>query len=168
MRADLTGPRACDELMNAAGACDGREPLARDERRRLVEVFERVLRVHARPDALNYKRGGEWRSLSTEEFMLRARRVALGLNALGVLPGERAAILSESLPEWVIADAGCLMAGVVNEGTGRAMQATLAEPGFWASLAAALLLAGGAAYPANRWLLARGKGHAVVHAHHAH
>jgi hypothetical protein len=29
-----------------------------------------------------------------------------------------------------------------------------------------LLVAGMAAYPANRWLLARGKGHAVVHQHH--
>ena len=47
-----------------------------------------------------------------------------------------------------------------------AMAATLGDIGFWASLAAALLLAGVAAFPANRWLLARGKGHAVVHAHH--
>jgi hypothetical protein len=49
-----------------------------------------------------------------------------------------------------------------------AMDATLSQLGFWASLAVALLLAGTAAYPANRWLLARGKGHAVVHAHHGH
>jgi hypothetical protein len=49
-----------------------------------------------------------------------------------------------------------------------AMETTLADAGFWASLAAALLIAGAAAFPANRWLLARGKGHAVVHAHHAH
>ena len=49
-----------------------------------------------------------------------------------------------------------------------AMEAGLDNPGFWAALAAALLIAGAAAYPANRWLLARGKGHAVVHAHHAH
>ena len=47
-----------------------------------------------------------------------------------------------------------------------AMEASLSEPGFWLALAAALLIAGAAAYPANRWLLARGKGHAVVHAHH--
>ena len=47
-----------------------------------------------------------------------------------------------------------------------AMDATLGDIGFWASLAAALLIAGAAAYPANRWLLARGKGHAVVHQHH--
>jgi uncharacterized protein DUF4396 len=47
-----------------------------------------------------------------------------------------------------------------------AMDATLSDIGFWASLAFALLVAGVAAYPANRWLLARGKGHAVVHQHH--
>jgi hypothetical protein len=47
-----------------------------------------------------------------------------------------------------------------------AMDATLGDVGFWASLAFSLLVAGVAAYPANRWLLARGKGHAVVHAHH--
>jgi Domain of unknown function (DUF4396) len=49
-----------------------------------------------------------------------------------------------------------------------AMDAGLDEIGFWASLAAALLIAGVVAYPVNRWLLARGKGHAVVHQHHAH
>jgi hypothetical protein len=48
-----------------------------------------------------------------------------------------------------------------------ALDATLGDIGFWASLAASLVIAGMAAYPANRWLLARGKGHAVVHAHHA-
>ena len=49
-----------------------------------------------------------------------------------------------------------------------ALDASLSDAAFWASLALALLLAGLAAYPANRWLLARGKGHAVVHQHHAH
>jgi hypothetical protein len=48
-----------------------------------------------------------------------------------------------------------------------ALDASLADIGFWASLAASLVIAGAAAFPANRWLLARGKGHAVVHAHHA-
>ncbi len=47
-----------------------------------------------------------------------------------------------------------------------AMESTLGDPGFWLALAAALLIAGAAAYPVNRWLLARGKGHAVIHAHH--
>jgi hypothetical protein len=49
-----------------------------------------------------------------------------------------------------------------------AMDAGLDSFRFWGSLAVALLIAGAAAYPVNRWLLARGKGHAVVHQHHAH
>jgi hypothetical protein len=49
-----------------------------------------------------------------------------------------------------------------------AMDASLGDIGFWAALAAALLIAGVAAYPANRWLISRGKGHAVVHEHHGH
>jgi hypothetical protein len=49
-----------------------------------------------------------------------------------------------------------------------AMEAGLDALLFWASLAFALLLAGLAAYPVNRYLIARGKGHAVVHAHHGH
>jgi hypothetical protein len=49
-----------------------------------------------------------------------------------------------------------------------AMDAGLGDIGFWAALAFALLMAGVAAFPANRWLLARGKGHAVAHRHHSH
>jgi hypothetical protein len=49
-----------------------------------------------------------------------------------------------------------------------AMEAGLDELLFWASLAFALLVAGAFAYPVNRYLIARGKGHAVVHAHHGH
>jgi hypothetical protein len=37
---------------------------------------------------------------------------------------------------------------------------------FWWSLIVSLLVAGAVAFPLNRWLIARGKGHAVVHAHH--
>jgi uncharacterized protein DUF4396 len=50
-----------------------------------------------------------------------------------------------------------------------AMAAGLGDPLFWGSLAIALIIAGGFAYPVNRWLLSRGKGHAVVHQyHHGH
>jgi hypothetical protein len=49
-----------------------------------------------------------------------------------------------------------------------AMDAPLSSPLFWGSLAFALAVAGLAAFPVNRWLIARGKGHAAVHAHHGH
>jgi hypothetical protein len=44
-----------------------------------------------------------------------------------------------------------------------AMDAGLGDLLFWGSLAVALVIAGAAAFPVNRWLLARGKGHAAVH-----
>jgi hypothetical protein len=47
-----------------------------------------------------------------------------------------------------------------------AMDASLTQPLFWGALAFALVIAGVVAYPVNRWLIARGLGHAVVHAHH--
>src|SRR5215212_12031081 len=74
----------------------------------------RALTQKARPDALNHKRGGEWRPISSEELLSRVRRVALGLHALGLRRGDRAGILSESSPEWVVADLGSQFAGVVN------------------------------------------------------
>ncbi len=47
-----------------------------------------------------------------------------------------------------------------------AMDAGLTNLLFWGSLTVSLLIAGAAAFPANRWLIARGRGHAVVHRHH--
>ena len=44
-----------------------------------------------------------------------------------------------------------------------AMHAGLDDVLFWGSLAFALVIAGAVAVPVNRWLIARGKGHAVVH-----
>lgn len=44
-----------------------------------------------------------------------------------------------------------------------AMEAGLDNILFWASLAFALVVAGAIAFPVNRWLISRGRGHAVVH-----
>jgi hypothetical protein len=44
-----------------------------------------------------------------------------------------------------------------------AMDAGLDSLLFWGSLAFALMIAGAVALPVNRWLIARGRGHAVVH-----
>jgi hypothetical protein len=47
-----------------------------------------------------------------------------------------------------------------------AMDAGLGDALFWGSLAFALAVAWVAAFPVNRWLIARGRGHAVAHAYH--
>ena len=47
-----------------------------------------------------------------------------------------------------------------------AMEAGLTDPLFWGSLVTSLILAGIAAFPLVRWLISRGRGHAVVQKHH--
>jgi hypothetical protein len=49
-----------------------------------------------------------------------------------------------------------------------AIAAGLGDALFWWSLIVGLLIAGAVAFPVNRWLLKRGRGHAVVHQHHGH
>jgi len=49
-----------------------------------------------------------------------------------------------------------------------ALAAGLSDGLFWWSLAVSLVIAFAAALPVNRWLIARGRGHAVVHELHAH
>src|SRR5712692_7873640 len=90
-----------------------RVPLSADEPATLVEVYERLVRLHPQPDTLNYKRDGVWHSISANEMLARARRIALGLYSLGVRKGDRVALLSESCVEWVLADQGCIFAGAV-------------------------------------------------------
>jgi hypothetical protein len=49
-----------------------------------------------------------------------------------------------------------------------ALAAGLADALFWWSLLASLAIAFIVTVPVNRWLIARGRGHAVVHEFHAH
>src|SRR5438552_6330738 len=90
-----------------------RAPLNSDGATTLIEIYERVVRNHPKPNTLNYKRDGAWRSISAEEMLRRARNIAAGLHALGVRKGDRVAILSESCLEWVLSDQGCILSGAV-------------------------------------------------------
>jgi long-chain acyl-CoA synthetase len=91
-----------------------RLPLSPDEPRTLVEVFEQAAVKHNRADALNYKRDGRWLAISSDELLKRVERIAAGLYSLGIRPGDRIAILSDSRVEWTLTDAGCLFAGAID------------------------------------------------------
>ena len=97
------------ELQTASPA-----PLHESEPTTLVELFEQVARVHPRPNTLNYKKDEQWVPISSDEILARIRRIAVGLGSLGINPGDRVAILSESRPEWTLADAGCIFAGAID------------------------------------------------------
>ncbi len=55
--------------------------------------------------------GIDW--MSSKEFFERVRDLSLGLSALGVGAGDRVVLMSESRPEWLLADLAILTAGGV-------------------------------------------------------
>ncbi len=80
----------------------------------LAELFLLSADKFDRSDALNYKRDGAWRPISSSEVVERAENIALGLYSIGLRKGDRAAILAANSPEWTLSDAGCQFAGVVD------------------------------------------------------
>lgn len=85
-----------------------------DEPKTLPELYLRSQAEFNLADALNYKKGGEWKPISSKEFVDRAENIALGLHSLGLRKGDRAAILAANSPEWILADAGCQFAGIID------------------------------------------------------
>jgi long-chain acyl-CoA synthetase len=62
--------------------------------------------------AIRFPRGGAWQEWSFAELGSAVRELARGLVALGLEPGDRVALLSETRPEWTVADCAALAAGL--------------------------------------------------------
>jgi long-chain acyl-CoA synthetase len=63
--------------------------------------------------ALRFSRDGAWRELRYGHFGAAVSEIAAGLIALGIERGDRVAVLSDTRPEWTLADCGALCAGAV-------------------------------------------------------
>lgn len=57
---------------------------------------------------------GQWRELTWSEVMRQARQVAATLQQAGLEHGDRVSIFSKNCAEWIIADFGVSLAGMVN------------------------------------------------------
>jgi long-chain acyl-CoA synthetase len=80
----------------------------------LTQLFFDALARHDKPDALQVKVKGTYQPISSRTLGERVRRLAFGLQELGIQPGERVAILSENRPEWALADYACLTASLTD------------------------------------------------------
>lgn len=80
----------------------------------LAALFFEAVERHDRPNAYQVKRDGIWQPLAHADVLERARRIAFGLEALGVDRGDRIGLLSENRPEWALADWACLCSGVTD------------------------------------------------------
>ncbi len=71
-------------------------------------------RRHNKSDALAYKVENVWNYINGDAAIERIKRIAMGLVALGVKPGDRVAIISENRPEWSFVDLAILSLRAVN------------------------------------------------------
>jgi long-chain acyl-CoA synthetase len=100
--------------MDVHSSTPPRRVFSPDEPATLVDVFTGIARDHKRPDTLNYKHDDRWVSVSSDELLARAHRIAAGLHVIGVQRGDRVALLSESRVEWTLTDAGSIFAGTID------------------------------------------------------
>ncbi|HMM84089.1 AMP-dependent synthetase/ligase [Azohydromonas sp.] len=80
------------------------------------EVFVNAVRERGDRVWMREKKLGLWRAWTWNAAAAAVREIALGLAALGVQPGERVSILSNTRLEWMLADLGVLCAGGVSNG----------------------------------------------------
>ncbi len=60
-----------------------------------------------------HREAGQWLPITSKEFGRRVGRIAAALDAWGIRPGDRIALLSENRPEWPMADMASLLLGAV-------------------------------------------------------
>ncbi len=81
---------------------------------RTFDILDKYLQEFPRKDALGGKKDGGWYTYSTEEYVEKSHRFAMGLMALGLKKGDKVATVTTNRPEWNFADMGMAMTGVVH------------------------------------------------------
>ena len=79
----------------------------------LADVPFHVLGRYPKPLLIGQCKGGTIAGQSTRDWFDRIRDLSLGLSLLGVATGDRVVIMSESRPEWLLADMAILIQGGV-------------------------------------------------------
>ncbi len=78
------------------------------------EIFMQAAGRYHSSRALCHKLRGRWVDVSHEEALRRARRITLGLYALGVRKSDPILLLAENSLEWILADLGALFCGAAD------------------------------------------------------
>lgn len=81
---------------------------------RLFDIADHQLAHFPQPVCVASQEEGTLRSYSTQEFITISEQLALGLMALGILPGDRVAMASGNRSEWAIVDQALLRIGAIN------------------------------------------------------
>jgi long-chain acyl-CoA synthetase len=87
--------------------------MASSEFKTLCELFLKAVEEHQKPDAFLAKTEGQYRATSSREALQQAAGLAAALARLGVVRGDRVAILAENRIEWALSDYAALGLGAI-------------------------------------------------------
>jgi long-chain acyl-CoA synthetase len=82
----------------------------------LPKLFRHVVKERGDKVAMREKDLGIWRAISWRQYGEKARRVGLGLVALGLKPKDVVSVIADNCPEWLYTDLGTLSVGGVTNG----------------------------------------------------
>src|SRR4051812_30275231 len=77
----------------------------------MADLIVLAARKHGDRTAIKHKVGDQWVDVSYRQMGETVKQVALGLIELGIEPGDKVSILSNTRPEWTYAQFGILAAG---------------------------------------------------------
>ncbi len=80
---------------------------------RLFDIPQHQLAHYPNPNMFVTKQGGEWKGMSTEDFLAKAMRVSRGLIAMGIAEGDKVALVSNNRVEWNIMDIAIQQIGAI-------------------------------------------------------
>src|SRR6266540_3931996 len=108
---------------SSTSSCGGRPPPAGPGRggagagrqvmpiRTVCDIFYHAVDTYRKAEHLRYKKDGSWRAISSDALRAAVEELSMGLRDLGVVKGDKVAILSENRPEWAFADLATLALG---------------------------------------------------------
>lgn len=82
---------------------------------RIVDLLENYLEKYPQQEvALAYKRGGQWRKYSIQEYVEITNFISYGMIQLGVKPGDNVGIVSGNRPQWNMLDMAIMQIGAIS------------------------------------------------------
>lgn len=82
----------------------------------VIQALEATSAAHGPLAAMRYKRAGNWKTITWNEYREQVRKVAMGLMALGVEAGDGTVILANNRPRWFTSHFGSIAAGAIPAG----------------------------------------------------
>ncbi|NET09640.1 MAG: AMP-binding protein, partial [Symploca sp. SIO2B6] len=108
------GERLNKEIFNGEILSEDRNDREASNEETLPGLLHQGCRDYPNDYGLNQWNNGQWDALSNRSFQTDSEHIALGLLQLGLLKGDRVALLMHSDRQFCLADMACLSAGCVS------------------------------------------------------